>query len=292
MTGERGVTFDCGGDPLVGILHVPLRNEPRRRGVVMVVGGGPQYRAGGHRQMTLWSRRLAIEGYAVLRFDYRGVGDSYGTFRGYKDVADDIRAAIDCLLTQCPWIDEVVLWGECDAAAAILFYAPDDSRVGGAVLLNPWARTAGGEARTILRFYYIARIFQPSFWKKLLTLHFDPLDSARSALELIRRVASEPGPQTTSSQTPDVQRAEVDADLPRRLFDGMNRFNGRTLVVLSGHDLIAREFEQLADSPRWQRMLRSKQSIRHCLSEADHTFSSKAQRDQVIDWSIEWLGQW
>lgn len=242
--------------------------------------------------MTHWSRRLAIEGYAVLRFDYRGVGDSYGTFRGYKDVADDIRAAIDCLLAQCPWVDEVVLWGECDAAAAILFYAPDDSRVGGAVLLNPWARSAGGEARALLRFYYIARIFQPSFWKKLLTLHFDPLDSARSAVELIRRVASEPGPQTTPSQTPDVQRAEVDADLPRRLFDGMSRFNGRTLVVLSGHDLIAREFEQLADSPRWQRMLRSKQSIRHCLSEADHTFSSKAQRDRVIDWSIEWLGQW
>jgi uncharacterized protein len=74
MTGfaEEAITFACGDDQLLGILH-HANGTPRRLGIVIVVGG-PQYRVGSHRQFVLMSRAFAAEGYPVLRFDYRGNG--------------------------------------------------------------------------------------------------------------------------------------------------------------------------------------------------------------------------
>ena len=63
----RALSFPCNGAPLVGIVHPAER--PGRTGVLMVVGGGPQYRVGGHRQLVLWARQLAASGVAVMRFD-------------------------------------------------------------------------------------------------------------------------------------------------------------------------------------------------------------------------------
>ena len=81
---EDAVVFQCEGASLVGILHVPER-EPARIGVLVIVGG-PQYRVGSHRQFVLMARSLAQSGYAVLRFDYRGMGDSDGEMRTFESV--------------------------------------------------------------------------------------------------------------------------------------------------------------------------------------------------------------
>ena len=93
---EQALTFDCEADALVGILHVPA--APCDVGVVVIVGG-PQYRAGSHRQFVLLARELAAAGYAVLRFDYRGMGDSGGEPRDFERVSVDIAAAI-ALMTE------------------------------------------------------------------------------------------------------------------------------------------------------------------------------------------------
>src|SRR5690625_2926143 len=135
---EMPLTFDCLGDRLVGILH--RGSEQATRGVLVVVGG-PQYRVGSHRQFVLFASRLAEAGVPVLRFDYRGMGDSEGDSRTFEHIAADIRAALDIFLKAAPGLREVVIWGLCDAASAACFYAPSDLRVTGLVLLNPWVRT-------------------------------------------------------------------------------------------------------------------------------------------------------
>ena len=71
MIEERALEFDCEGESLVGILSGARSGV--RRGVLVVVGG-PQYRAGSHRQFTLLARHLAEYGLPALRFDYRGIG--------------------------------------------------------------------------------------------------------------------------------------------------------------------------------------------------------------------------
>jgi exosortase A-associated hydrolase 1 len=125
---ERAVTLRCEGERMVGIVSVPER--PSTRGVLVVVGG-PQYRAGSHRQFTLLCRGLADDGIAAMRFDYRGMGDAEGEPRTFEDIDGDIRAAIDHFCTQVPGMSEVLICGLCDAASATMFYAHSDPRVKG-----------------------------------------------------------------------------------------------------------------------------------------------------------------
>ena len=127
---EQAISFRCEGSQLVGI--VAGARAPQARGVVVVVGG-PQYRAGSHRQFTYLCRGLAQAGIASLRFDYRGMGDSEGDPRNFEAIDADIRAAVDAFIVAVPQLREVVLWGLCDAASATLFYGPTDARVTGQV---------------------------------------------------------------------------------------------------------------------------------------------------------------
>ena len=114
---EEALVFGCDRDSLVGVLAVP--DAPASRGVLIVVGG-PQYRAGSHRQFTLLARDLAASGIASLRFDYRGMGDSSGEARTFESVNEDIGCAIDRLIEAVPAVNQVIIWGLCDAASAAL----------------------------------------------------------------------------------------------------------------------------------------------------------------------------
>jgi exosortase A-associated hydrolase 1 len=289
---EIAVNFQCHGSALIGILHRP--EKPRRRGILMVVGGGPQYRVGGHRQLTLWARRLSDEGYPVFRFDYRGMGDSHGPFVGFEDADDDIQAAVEQFREHMPELDEISLWGECDAASAILFYAGRDSRIKGAVLLNPWARTESGEAKAILRHYYLQRLLQPSFWKKVLSLKFNLFASLESAARLVRQSRAARA-EAKPPKSEDTMGAPISRELalPQRMLAGMERLHGPVMLVLSGRDMIAREFDvMVATSPEWTRQFASKPVTRHDFADSDHTFSSAAQRDDVVNRALAWLHSW
>ncbi len=166
---ETGIVFDCAGERLVGVASLPA--QPRMLGLVIVVGG-PQYRAGSHRQFVLLARRVAAAGYAVLRFDYRGMGDSSGDLRSFEAVDADIGAAIGALRAAAPGVQRIAIWGLCDAASAALLYVdrqPAGEPLAGLCLVNPWVRSAATLARTHVKHYYWARLRQREFWAKLLT---------------------------------------------------------------------------------------------------------------------------
>lgn len=287
---EQTFTIPCGGTELIAILHRP-DGAMRRSGIVIVVGGGPQYRVGGHRQLVLWARALCAAGYPVLRFDYRGMGDTAGEFKGFTQVDDDLRSAVDRLQQEVPGLDEIVLWGECDAASAILLYAGLDARVGGAVLLNPWVRTEALQAQAMLKHYYLQRLMQPSFWKRLLGGGFRPLESLRSLFALLRQ-SRQNQPATASAPIAAGGPISRALPLPESMLAGLQRFQGRLMLVMSGRDLIAREFDEvLAASPAWQAALVDHATVRHDLPEGDHTFSSARLRQQVLDWGLDWLNR-
>jgi uncharacterized protein len=272
---EIPVAFPCGGATLLGILHRP--ETPLATGILVVVGG-PQYRIGSHRQFLLLARAFAEAGIATMRFDYRGMGDSDGAFAGFEYIDADIAAAIDAFQANCPGVRNVVLWGLCDAASAILFYAHRDRRIGGIVILNPWVRTPAGVATAYLRHYYGSRFLQRQFWQRLFTGKLDILASARSLASFLR-VASQ-----GSAGEP------AGSDLPTRMAAGLSRYGGPVLLVVSGQDLTAREFEDAAAcSPVWRKLMSAARLTRCDLSDADHTFSRRAWREQVAAWTREWL---
>lgn len=290
---EHPITFDCQGSPLVGIVHRP--EKPSSRGVVMVMGAGPQYRVGGHRHLVLWARRLCDEGFAVLRFDYRGMGDSHGEFRGFEQVDDDIEAAISEFRKQVAGVEQIVLWGQCDAASAILFYGWRDPRVAGVVLMNPWVRTDAGQAKAIIRYYYLSRLMQPSFWRKVGKFQFNPVESIRSAARLVLQSRSQAPRQTENPANGTSLGMPLDRErpLPELMLDGLSRLKAPVLLVLSGRDLVAREFELLAgESAAWRTQLANARVTRHASPESDHTFSSAAHRAEIIEAGLDWLRRW
>lgn len=280
MNAESAVSFASGSEALSGIVHA---GDPEAARGVLVIVGGPQYRAGSHRQFVLLARRLAGRGIPVMRFDCRGMGDATGDLAAFTDLDGDIAAAIDAFREHQPGVSEIILWGLCDAASAALFYGWRDDRVAGMVLLNPWVRTEAGEARAYLRHYYVRRLASRAFWRRLLgggvawgaSLR-DLAGRALQARRSERRV--EPGDGMAA------------LPLPERMAEGLERFRGPVLCVLSGNDLTAAEFrDTVAASSRWCRLMQQERVQRVEMDRADHTFSRRQWRDEVAQWTGDWV---
>jgi exosortase A-associated hydrolase 1 len=277
---ETAVTFTCAGDELLGIVAAP--ETPGKTGVVIVVGG-PQYRVGSHRQFALLSRSLASAGYFCIRFDHRGMGDSAGSSHGFEDINHEIAAAIDTLMAQSTELKQVVLWGLCDAASAILMYchATQDQRVAGLVLLNPWVRSESTLARTQIKHYYGDRLISADFWLKLF----------KGQLEVGKALR---GLQNNVKLAKSGEQVHPQGDLSFRhiLPQSLRKFDGRILLILSGKDYVAKEFFDCATTdPSWSGVL-EKSSIQRCdIALADHTFSSAFWRQQVEQQTLECLGE-
>lgn len=274
---ERALRFACDGVTLVGILHEPA--APATRGVLVVVGG-PQYRVGSHRQFVLLARDLARQGIPVLRFDYRGMGDSDGEFRGFEHVSADIGAAVATFRAASPGLREVVLWGLCDGASAAAFFAAAHPQaVAGLIVANPWVRTEQGLARSYVRNYYGQRLFQWSFWRKLLRGEMQVWKTLRGFLADVEKAREVPGVQE-------------EAALPERMRRAFEVFQGPVLLILSGKDLTAGEFVACSSQPEWLPILGRPGHRRVELPEADHTFSRRRQQDAMSTACADWLRSW
>jgi len=287
MEPDRPLVFDCAGVPLVGVLHPG--GQDARTGVVVVVGG-PQYRAGSHRQFVHLARHLASRGVPVLRFDCRGMGDSGGAFPGFETLDADIRAAVDALCAESPRLERIVLWGLCDAASAILFYAHQDRRVGGIVLLNPWVRTEATHAQAQIRHYYGNRLGDPDFWRRLVTGKVNMAGAIGGAGKALwaATVRSGGGDGRKGRAASGIDPA---LSLPDRMARGFSLFGGPVLLIMSGQDLTAREFNDVANArPAWSKLLAAERVTRRDLPAADHTFSRGEWAEQVAEFTYDWLG--
>ena len=291
---EYPVAFRCGGDDeLAGIVHRGA--DGARVGVVIVVAGGPQYRVGAHRQFVSLARLCAGRGFPVLRFDLRGMGDSSGLHVGYDQSRPDIRSAIDEFLRLEPGVREVALFGECNSATGILFYAALDERVRQIALANPWVRTPEVQAEAILKHYYLDRLRSREFWQHVRSGRFDALASLRSLLQLV--VTFVRGRKRLREGAGADGQADFDhLPLPSKTAQGLRRFRGRVLLLMSGRDLIAREFDQVTQTSKdWQGLLDDPRISRKDIADADHTFSkpeAKAEaQGALLDWLVAGSGQ-
>lgn len=281
---EIPVTFSSEGSPLIGIVHAPA--VPHKRGVLAIVAGGPQYRAGCCRQLVQMARALSGQGFAVMRFDYRGLGDGAGQHRGFLHIGKDLDAAIECFLQQVPDLNEIVLWGGCDASSAALIHGPKHSKVTGLILGNPFVHNETTHAKVVVKYYYWKRLRDKSFWQKLLRLQLNPAATARSVYSAIR---------LANAGTNNVKLAGNADNLPfpLRMLNGATKFKGRVLLLMSGLSLVSKEFDELVkSSPEWQRALASLDLTRVNFPDADQAFSTIAARDSQIAAAAEWLAAW
>ncbi|MEP4889860.1 MAG: hydrolase 1, exosortase A system-associated [Aliiglaciecola sp.] len=268
---ESAVVFNSNGAELMGILHRPTQAV---KTAVLIVVGGPQYRVGSHRQFVQLSRALAKENIASLRFDYTGMGDSEGDKKSFENISDDIHAACDLLCDELG-IDSIVIWGLCDAASAALIYVPQDKRVKGLFLLNPWLRSDAAMGKTMLKYYYVQRLLSKEFWSKLI----------RGKVNVANSIGDAKGFVSDSVSSQDNQQQSYQAQMQK----GLQTFSGKVCLVLSGVDLTAKEFEQQTLNNKAWKKLKSSDSTVHRIAKADHTFSSKAFKQEVEKYTIAFV---
>ncbi len=284
---EVPVVFDCQGSRLVGMVHVPAR--PRARGLLSVVAGGPQYRGGLARMQVRLARRLAAEGVPVMRFDYRGLGDSEGQFRGFRHVEADLRAALHTFMQQVPAMREVALWGGCDASSASLINGWKFPQVTALLLGNPFVHSEETGDQVAVA-HYRQRLRDKDFWLKLLRGGYNPLPAVATVL---RSLGARLRRRLRGAAEPAAAAVQDDTSLPfqQRMCLGLARFKGEVLMVMSGRSLVSREFDQLVvQSPSWQQALAGPASVlRVDLPEADQAYSTIPTQNEVIQLITRWM---
>jgi exosortase A-associated hydrolase 1 len=275
MTQETPFTFTSHGDRLIGMIHAA--ENPARIGLLIVVGG-PQYRVGACRQYVHLARVAADKGIAAMRFDYRGIGDSGGDYPGFQNVGPDIEAAITEFMERVPGMEGVVLWGLCEGASAILLDGVRNPNVKGIVLANPWVNTAETQAKAYLKHYYGSRFLDPEIWKRLMRGDINILKSLTGILGLVRK---------TFGRAPETARTKP---YPQRMAEGFEQFKGQTLLIMSGRDLVAREFEDVTGvAPEWQAFRESTAVMRADIAGSDHTFSKDEWRSKAATHTADFV---
>jgi uncharacterized protein len=266
---ERFVNINTDNGSLSAILHPASATTG-----VLVIVGGPQYRVGSHRQFVKLSRALAADGIPSLRLDSSGMGDSRGDKAAFYQQADDIQQAITAFFAACPQLKQVVLWGLCDAASAILIQLHQpDPRIRAIVLLNPWVRQQQSHAQTMLKHYYLKRLLSRQFWQKVLGGSFAVRSSLSALWQTLR--ASKTKASLAAAQPQLTEHNYVAA-----MLSGWQQFHGKVLLITSGNDLTAQEFLDLCGSDADWQTQKNAASQRH-IAGANHTFASKAWREEV-----------
>lgn len=278
------VVFECAGEELVGVVTVPaLAPQTAPELGLLIIVGGPQYRVGSHRQFVQIAERAAAAGFASMRFDTRGMGDSGGRQRDFEEIEDDIAAAIDALQATVPSVCRVGIWGLCGGASAALLYcrARRDPRVAGLALVNPWVRSETTQAMTRVKYYYLQRLAEREFWRKL----FRGEVALGAVSELLRSLRSALRPGSAASRG-----ADDGLTLDTRMLQGLAGFGGEVLLVLSENDYTAKEFlETVRLESKWRSCLEQSSVERLDIEGADHTFSQSHAQAEVEAATVSWL---
>ncbi len=144
----RDVAIPCGDITLEGLLHLP-DGDPRSGMAgpfpgIVVCHPHPQYGGDMYNNVVGALVRAALDsGFAALRFNFRGTGESEGTHAGGQAEPGDVKAAC-AFLAEEPEIDSsrVALAGYSFGAAMALLASADVSPAGLALVSLP---TIAGE---------------------------------------------------------------------------------------------------------------------------------------------------
>ncbi len=141
-------SIPAGDVTLAGTLTLPHTEPPFPAGL-LIAGSGPLDRDGNAKRLPLGISRdlagvLADRGWASLRFDKRGVGDSTGDYlsTGLYDELSDAEAALAWLQAR-PDVGAIVPIGHSVGALMAAELAGNHPDLAGAVLLATTAKTGG-----------------------------------------------------------------------------------------------------------------------------------------------------
>ncbi|MFA5631094.1 MAG: hydrolase 1, exosortase A system-associated [Porticoccaceae bacterium] len=278
---ETAFAFKCQGDDLIGFLHEGDRE--RDIGVLTLVAGGPQYRGGVGRQLLHLGRHLASEGIPVMRFDHRGLGDSEGSYQGFRHIGDDIAAAIAEFRARAPNVRHIILWGGCDSATAALIHAHKCPAVVAIIAGNPFVGTAAFSAKA-RRKHYLSRLREKSFWIRLIKGKYSVSEYISALWRPLWR--DRPAARVVSRK----QASGESDNFIDELFTGLRQFQGRVLFLMGDRFLRSDAFDALVSStPAWQALYHRAGHERIDIKGGDQVFSTREAQERLFEAASTWL---
>jgi alpha/beta superfamily hydrolase len=160
MVSEHHITFsshEASPIQLEGILHLPADKEGRQPGAVIC---HPHSLYGGSMGVPLVvaiAEELARRGVAALRFNFRGVGRSQGTYADGEGEMADVAGALDFLEGQ-EGVDRERLYlvGYSFGAGVGLRHAENDPRVAAVAVVAPYVENP---SQSLLKSYTRPKLF-------------------------------------------------------------------------------------------------------------------------------------
>ena len=271
--------------PLIGVLTEP-RSEAGAAGLpaVVLLNSGILHRVGACRLHVGIARRLAADGFTVLRFDYSGIGDSEARrddLAFEESALLETREAMDHLATT-RGAREFILMGLCSGADMAHEVARADKRVVGLVMLDGWAYRDIG----YYLHHYGTRALRLDVWRRWI---LGKLAKVRGAAR-----AMQPTAQRLEGFTYEVPKYVRHFPAPRRIAADLKDFVARGIsmyFIFSGGQ--PNEYNHAGQYRRtfWRvpfgNLLREE-----FLPDADHIFTGLGHQQFVVDSVAEWAGAW
>ena len=275
---EDAITFsNPAGERLLGVWHAP---EGPPRALLILLHGWSGYRTGPHQMLTRAARIFAENGFAVLRFDFAGRGDSEGdtALATLASMAADTRAALAyarertnapaLLVGLCSGCEIVVAAADAGIDSCVLWSAPVFAALPSAELA---AQKRAGNLKA-----YARKLLRPATWKKLLTGQVD-----RSAVSKAMAGGGGAAEKNVESNSP--------GQLPPGFRSGCLKrwksYRGPRLQIYGGADPI---FE---DAAAWYGEHSAVPAELHIVEGANHSFYGLAWEREVFEVTLEWLNR-
>lgn len=269
---EQGVLFSA--QSLVGVLTTVDEDVDASRPIVVFLNAGMVHRVGPNRLHVRLARELARLGFASLRFDLSGIGDSPARVDGaslHDAGLRDVYDALDFVASEHEG-STFVLVGLCSGADLAFRAALADERVVGGVLIDGFPYHTF-RSRLHRRARQYAWQFRGRNWRKL-------LGTNSPVLRRLRRSPKAVPPPSTLRQRDVPSKDEANAGLHALTNRGVR------LLVLNTPDRDYSYRRHFADTFPNLRSQRIKVAF---FSDADHTFTLRANQDLLIRTITEWI---
>ena len=260
----------CAGETLAATL-----DSGDDQSALLIVSGGNEIRSGAHSGMAQLALRISEQGFPVLRYDRRGIGESSGENSGFLGSAKDIAAAAQ-FLKQDQRVRHVVAFGNCDAATALALFGPA-AGIDRYILANPWvieaSHTSDADEPTIS-----SAAIRSRYW--------DRIRNPRTILDLL---SGKIDFKKLFKGLKQASRTEDNSALSLRLRDALSGLDQSTDIVLAKRDTTARAFLAAWNSADFE-PLRKKAAITvDTLDSASHSFADVEAKKWLTDRILESL---
>jgi alpha/beta superfamily hydrolase len=279
---EQVVSFG-GARSLIGILHCP--ESPRiDLPVIVMLNAGILHRVGPNRLYVTFARRLVELGFAVLRFDVWGIGDSQdtaGDLQREGTFVDDTLAAFDMLRERFA-ATSFLLMGICMGARIAVEVASRDERVKSLLLMEGiYVKSAR---------YHVARMLDADKWRRVFTGQSYVVKKLRQ--KLMSRLRRRSGLASATVRS-DGKLVLFRNDNPERdMKDNLRALLARGVRI----KLVFRDGNEIAYNYRLRRSGNRIAAVGlprllevAFIPFADHTFTPLVSQELLLETTLDWI---